>query len=281
MRISKTLMTGAVAAVAVAGTASAVVTPVVIDNFTTAGTLGPSGSGYNGAGTFSTSGWTTGGNYLGSRLLYNNSWGDGTVNSTMSGNGQWTAALTGGTSSDTQLMAQYKLSSVQDLTGKAIYIAGSGTASGGGAYSFQDIDYSEGIYDDSYWIDGVYTGPMTTVNAEQPGYGIGVVLYTGASSTANSWANRVSVQLNMYGSRSLGNFSFLATDFGPGDNGDFDFSQVNAIQVFQYTYNSLPGYGIAMGTWNYTATSFSIVPAPGALALLGVAGLVGGTRRRR
>ena len=43
------------------------------------------------------------------------------------------------------------------------------------------------------------------------------------------------------------------------------------------------GYsGSSAGTVNYTMTNFSYsaVPAPGAIALLGVAGLAGGRRRR-
>jgi hypothetical protein len=290
MRISKTLVTGAVAAVAVAGTANA---STVIDNFTnatapSAASLGPFGSGYNGLGTFSNTG-QTGSGIVGSRLVYDNSSG-GTVASTMSGNGQWRAVVTGGgqgSYSDTQLISQYRFGSVLDFS-QGFGITGSGTASGGGTYSYQDIDWTEGIYDPTAWTgeyegDGTYTGQMVTINETEVGYGIGIQLMMGANNSGG-YTGRMWCQFDMYGSQSLGNFTFTAADFAAAlaaGNfvGTIDLTQVNAIGVYQYAYSGDVA-GIASGTWDYTATSFSIVPAPGAIALLGAAGLVG-TRRRR
>lgn len=280
MRISKTLMTGAVAAVAVAGTASA---STVIDNFTnaaspSASSLGPYGSGYNGLGTFSNTG-QTGSGIVGSRLLYDNARDGGTVASTMSGNGQWRAVVTSGgpaSFSDTQLISQYRFGSVLDFS-QGFSITGSGSASGGGTYTYDD---------------GTGNNTVGTL----VGYGIGIQLMMGANSSGGS-TGRMWCNIDMYGSRSLGNFTFTAADFAAALAanqfvGVIDLTQVNAIGVVQYAYSgftaqemsdyfgSTGGGAIAGGSWDYTATSFSVVPAPGALALLGVAGLVG-TRRRR
>jgi hypothetical protein len=289
MRISKTLVTGAVAAVAVAGTANA---STVIDNFTnaaspSASSLGPYGSGYGGLGAFSNTG-QTGSGIVGSRLLYNNASG-GTVASTMSGNGQWRAVATGGgqgSNSDTQLISQYRFGSVLDFS-QGFSITGSGTASGGGTFSYQDIDWDN--YDSTAWTgeyegDGTYTGPMVTITETEIGYGIGIQLMMGANNSGG-YTGRMWCQFDMYGSQSLGNFTFTAADFAAAIaannfDGVIDLTQVNAIGVYQYAYSG-DNAGIASGTWDYTATGFSIVPAPGALALLGAAGLIGGTRRRR
>ena len=220
----------------------------VIDSFSSAGTLGPHGSGYFGVGEFTTAGWSSGGGHLGDRLLYNNSWGDGLVaQASMSGNGQFVSMISGGTSSDTQLIAQYRLGSSLDLsgTGTTVLVRGSGSASGG--------------------------------DSENAGYGIGVALLTGAS-TDGSWTNRCWLQFNMSGSQSLGNFAFSIADIaaaaaaGSADSENFDFSQVNAFQFYQYAY--------AGGNWNYAATSFEIVPAPGVIAFVGLAGLVSRRCRR-
>ncbi len=270
----------AVAAVAVAGSASAVIVPTVIDNFTTAGALGANGANYGGLGTFSvgTSGsWPISGH----RLLCTNSSG-GTSNGTMSGNGQFAASASGVTdpSADAQVISQYKFSSVVDMTNSnfsTIYVSGSGTASGGGTYSYVDIDWDN--YDESaYDSFGNYTGAMKTYTETKAGYGIGVAVFTGATATGG-FSDIAYAQLNMIGTRSLGNFAFTLADL-QASNATFDFSAVNAMFVFQYAYGNGEIAGIDGGTWDYTATSFSFVPAPGALALLGVAGVVGSRRRR-
>jgi uncharacterized protein (TIGR03382 family) len=234
------------AAAAIASQAGAGVS-TVIDSFSAAGALGAQGSGYAGLGEFSTADWTTGSGHLGSRLIYDNSWGDGLVAQSMSGNGQFVASLNGGTGSDTQLIAQYRMGSAIDLSGAgtSILVRGAGAASGG--------------------------------DADNVGYGIGIALFNGAASDG-TWTNRCWMQLNMFGAQSLGNFAFSIGDFaaaasaGQSDAENFDFSQVNAFQFYQYAY--------AGGQWDYVATSFEIVPAPGAMALLGIAGLAGVRRRR-
>jgi hypothetical protein len=268
-------ISSAVAAVAVAGSANAAVVPTVIDNFNTLGTLGVNGANYAGIDPAAFSVGTSGGNYMGSRLLCTNSNG-GTANGTMSGNGQFTASMsaTGALNSyaDTQLISQYYFSSsVVDMTNSnfsTIYVSGSGTASGGGQY-VGDVDMYDSNGD---WI-GTQPG-----NLVKDAYGIGVAVFTGATTTGG-FDDNVFVQLNMSGTRSLGNFAFTLADLQAAHD-SFDFTNVNAMFIYQYAYGNNDILGIDGGTWNYTATSFSFVPAPGAAALLGAAGLVGGRRRK-
>jgi uncharacterized protein (TIGR03382 family) len=179
------------------------------------------------------------------------------------------------------LISQYYFSSsVVDMTNSnfsTIYVSGSGTASGGGAYSFVDIDW-ENWDENAYDSNGNYTGAMKTYNEVKNAYGIGVAVFTGATTTGG-FDDNVFVQLNMSGTRSLGNFAFTLADLQAAHD-SFDFTNVNAMFIYQYAYGNNDILGIDGGTWNYTATSFSFVPAPGAAALLGAAGLVGGRRRK-
>jgi hypothetical protein len=261
MRISKTLMTGAVAAVAVAGTANAA---IVIDNFTQAQagitTWNYSGNGacVDGVGTTDLTFGSPGSGILGNRLICTNTWGNldpsagavTTASATMNGNGQLAVSLFGGDSADNQLMSQYRFASAIDMTQEGqthIYIAGSGNG-----------------------VDGAGGG-----------YGIGIILFSNLRVDSSdptapyaAYDMRASWQIDMNGSNSIGNLSFNVLDVVTANG--FTASEaasINGFAVFQYAYGG--------SAWNYTATSFSIVPAPGALALLGAAGLVGGARRRR
>ena len=254
------------ASAAIGGTAAA---SLVIDDFTSAGSPGANGSNYFGLGTFSPG--VSGGNYMGSRLLCTNmDLANGTATGTMAGNGQFVASVaTTSPWGDTQLISQYLFSSSVDMTNSTtntVYVSGSGTASGGGSY----VDPYDG---ETYF---------------SAGYGIGVCVLTGATTTG-TWDDRMWLQFNMGGTQSLGNFAFTLADLQAsvaagnrdGGTGTFDFANVNAVFFYQYAYGNYEIAGIDNGTWNYTATGFSFVPAPGALALLGAAGMIGGTRRRR
>ena len=215
-------------------------------------------------------GWTDarfgsgGSGILGRRYVATNSWGatNATASGTMAGNGQFAVSLFGGDSADNQMVAQYKFDSAIDMTQVAnsqVRISGAGAAS-----SIADSEgYGIGIVLFSNLRYGtVQVGwDESTTDADgnnPPVYGPGI-----------GYDGRFSTQITMTGARSLGDFTFDVADFVP----EAMRSSINGMQVFQYAYGG--------GTWNYTATSFSIVPAPGAFALVGVAGLVGGTRRRR
>jgi hypothetical protein len=266
MRISKTLMNGAVAAVAVAGTANAA---IVIDNFTqaqagiTTWNYSGNGASVDGVGPTDLTFGSPGSGILGKRLICTNSQGalNMTASATMNGNGQLAVSLFGGDWGDNQLMSQYKFASAIDMTqgGQThIYIAGSGNGvdGAGGGYGIGIILFSN-LRVGTVITD--WTGPDLDV----PVYGPGA-----------AYDMRASWQIDMNGSNSIGNLSFNVLDILAQNGADASYAaSINGFAVFQYAYGG--------STWNYTATSFSIVPAPGALALLGAAGLVGGARRRR
>jgi hypothetical protein len=214
-------------------------------------------------------GWTdarfgsAGSGILGRRYVSTNSWGasNATAAGTMAGDGQFAVSLSGGDYADNQMVAQYKFDAAIDMTQVAnsqIRITGAGSASS---------------------------------VADSEGYGIGIVLFSNLRSgtvqvgwdesatdadgnnlplfgPGIGYDGRFSAQVTMTGSRSLGDFTFDVADFVPAEMR----SSINGMQVFQYAYGG--------GAWNYTATGFSIVPAPGALALLGAAGLAASRRRR-
>lgn len=273
MRSSKTLMTGAVASVALAGSAGAA---TVIDNFTqaraaiTTWQYGENFTTVQPSFMSASSGWTdarfgsAGSGILGRRYVSTNSWGasNATAAGTMAGDGQFVVSLSGGSSADNQMVAQYKFDSAIDMTQAAnsqVRIAGSGLASSGAGsdgYGIGVVLFSNLRFASDVQI-GWQPDPSNPEGDDLPLYGPGI-----------GYDGRFSAQLTMTGSRSLGEFTFDVADFVP----EAMRSSINGMQVFQYAYGG--------GTWDYTATGFGIVPGPGALALLGVAGIVG-TRRRR
>jgi hypothetical protein len=258
------LISSAVTAVAVAGSASAA---LVVDDFTqsiapiTTWDYAGNGRSVDGIGSsVDMSFGTTGTGHLGRRLVCTNTWpwsSPTTLASATVGGGQFATSLFGGSSSDNQMMAQYRFDSAVDLTQASlstIRIAGSGTASGGsygiGVILFKNLrtEFSTVGWDD----DGneIVVDPYLTV------------VYDG----------RYSVQMDMTSSQSFGDFNFAASDVASAS----DLASINGFAVFQYAY----GDTTAPGTWNYTATSFSFVPAPGAAALAGLAGLITSRRRK-
>jgi hypothetical protein len=81
----------------------------------------------------------------------------------------------------------------------------------------------------------------------------------------------------------VGNFGFDlsgATGLPPTVQSGFNIGSIQKLTVNFETGVTGSGTSSAASTWAYTATSFQLVPAPGALALLGVAGLAGSRRRR-
>jgi hypothetical protein len=226
---------------------------IMIDNFTqsqaaiTTWDYSGNGTSVEGINTFGGFG-STGTGILGNRLVCTNTWADNattTASATMSGNGQLAVSLFGGDASDNQLMTQYKFSSAINMNTPGqthIYIAGSGAGTS---------------------VDG-------------SGFGIGIILFTGLAVDGGGtpiYDMRAYSQIDMNSSQSLGSFSFDALAVAT-ENGftAAEVAAINGFAVYQYVAGG--------STWNYTATSFSIVPAPGAVALLGAAGLIGARRRR-
>ena len=265
---TQTFIVSMASALVFAGAAQATVAPIVIDNYTSSGGITGDGVGYaEWDGSFSTATWTTNPtSYLGSRLL--ETWGsvdefgvpyNGSMTSTMNGNGHWLTSIDAGNQGCNTFVAQYKLNSNLDLTGKAVSLFGSGSASGGGWTELNAQQTGDGYY--------------------QRGYTIGVQLFVGADNDG-LFQDSVNFQLDMYGPQTFGNFTFTEANFR-SINSTFDFTKVNAIQVYMNANGSFET-GTPNGMWNYDATGLQItaVPAPGAAALIGLAGLVA-TRRRR
>ena len=66
-----------------------------------------------------------------------------------------------------------------------------------------------------------------------------------------------------------------------GGTGPFDWNQVYTLQVGMMTAGATGGTATSAGqTWTASNFQMTAVPAPGALALLGAAGIVGARRRR-
>ena len=212
MRISKTLMTGAVAAVVSAGSANA----GVVDPFTTAATFG----GGNAV-------WTAiSGGLFAERQAQRFNGATGTINGS---SGSWVATLPSSGSSTTTL--NYR---VNDDGGT--------------------IDLS-GIASMSFSLSGV-TGS----------FNLNWYLVDANGVNATQAATQVPVSAN-------GTQTFNFSTAVPSDPG-FDWTQITEMGV-QMTRTGSSSAGFTVSNFNSTA-----VPAPGALALLGAAGLVG-TRRRR
>jgi hypothetical protein len=220
MRISSILISGAVAAVAVAGSANA----AVVDPFTAL----PSGTAYSNGYRALTGGLTA---YSGNSTT-------NISNITMSGGTMTQAWTTGNT------RTSWNYSNNPDLLG-APYIDLSGT----GAYFSIDVSNAGGV-----------AGWMMTFTMYDPD-GVATIRRLGGTGGSSGTYTALS-----NGSNTL---SLANADPAIGSLA-WDWSKVATIQV---TYRRT-----ASGTTSFS--NFNFVPAPGAIALLGAAGLVGSRRRR-
>jgi hypothetical protein len=86
-----------------------------------------------------------------------------------------------------------------------------------------------------------------------------------------------------FGAGAIGNVAFsLNSGFTAGGSGAFSYANVTSVR-FAFSFSGTGAYASTQsgaGAFGYNVSQFNFVPAPGALALLGVAGVVG-TRRRR
>lgn len=99
--------------------------------------------------------------------------------------------------------------------------------------------------------------------------------YTGGGTISFDWSVVISADpgFGSFGYLINGNYTSLSTgSFGGGSV----VLNLNAGDVFAFRVNTVDGI---FGQNAYSVTSF--VPAPGALALLGMAGVTGARRRRR
>ena len=223
-------------------------------------------------------------------------------------------------SNDASTSRSYTFATAVDMTNSAhstFRISGAGTASGGGIHTYWLPEEGFDLYD--YGPDGeeTYVGYVVTQEAgwytsEREAYRFGIRLYNDAQGTMPG-PYYVEFQYQGYGPRNLGDISFNLADIAAMTNGreqrnrtpgelqstayslawawydpatntvrgdeDFDFSNITRMDVWAGTWGSA-GEGVDGGNLSYNALSYSFVPAPGAAALLGAAGLVGGRRRK-
>jgi hypothetical protein len=226
MRISSTVISGAVAAVAVAGSANA----GVVDQFTTAQSFGTNSS-YT----------TISGSIFEERNARRSNNAGGTGVSATNNNVAFTFARGGGSASSVVLNYQMSGAAATDLSSIAeMSIVLSNlvlNVAGGTAATGVKIDWS--LMDSS-----------------------GNTLF--ASDTRST--NGTSI------------FNFASASFDDG----FDLTQVEmlSLRVTQVGGSTSGTYSNTSSTGTLSNFSYTAVPAPGALALLGAAGLVGARRRR-
>ncbi|MFM7808293.1 MAG: hypothetical protein ACKPEA_10260 [Planctomycetota bacterium] len=186
--------------------------------------------------------------------------------------------------------AQYTFNSALDLTGGKVSITGSGTmtdrvgqtwqAKGNGALvSSEIINLHQAS---GFTVNGADAMASNYLNTQPSYMYLQVVLLSGLGVDpygVGNYQQRATVDLAFLGTQSLGNMEFSMSDFMnnfvTGGPGGFDFSNVQAIQ---FTFQTVSGNGTSIN-WDIDSFSVSAVPAPGAAALLGLAGFVG--RRRR
>lgn len=244
MRISKALMTGAVAAVAMAGSASA----GIVDNFVVAASKGPVTQPSPGAGFDQSSSLAGTGAVFNSRGL-----------SVRNQGSAFSSAANSGTMSVT--------------LGQA---TGLGSSDRRGSF--------QALYANSDFSTADLTGTTS--------FSIGVAGYTGGStswelvlssdSVSNDGANGSNVRLTLSSSaitNGILTFSVASMTQDP-DVPAFNWTLVDAV-VLNVQRDSV---GAAGSTVGFTLSNFAFtaapVPAPGAIALLGAAGMIGMRRRK-
>jgi hypothetical protein len=86
-----------------------------------------------------------------------------------------------------------------------------------------------------------------------------------------------------FGAGAIGNVAFsLNSGFTAGGSGAFSYANVTSVR-FAFSFSGTGSYGSTQsgaGAFGYSVSQFNFVPAPGAIAILGVAGVVGARRRR-
>ena len=257
MRISSTLISGAVAAVAVAGAASAAA--VVVDNFT--------------AGTF---------------------------NNTSSGSGAWTnftnAAILPltGSNNTRSTSVSVGLNNFDSLaSGTATLSGGSGSSNVSLAVAWGNFSSATVGANLNYGRDGntpnVLLSPSAVDLTAFTGltvFGSGTATYTGTSQVTPTM--RLTMMLRDNSGQSFQSDATISA--GSLGSISFDFSTVTGVNMasiraielqFFLQGGNFGGGTSGSGSLNYALSSVQLIPAPGAIVLLGASGLVGSRRRRR
>ena len=268
MRISKTLISGAVAAVAVAGSASAAT--VVVDNFT--------------SGSFS-------------RTLGSQGWGSNTSPSifslTGSNNTRSYQVIGASNPADDDVNVSYSQSISSTGSGSASVSLSASWALGDGATTAASLVY--GVPQNNPLGAPASSVNLTSFTAFTL-FGSGTAASSGVNQTNALTQRRVVFQIydSTWNQNTSSTSGFFQTqvNIANGAVGDisFDLSAVTGVNMaavrgifvqFSQVGRNWSGTDVqSSASFSYTITSVQLVPAPGAIALLGAAGLVG-TRRRR
>jgi MYXO-CTERM domain-containing protein len=140
------------------------------------------------------------------------------------------------------------------------------------------LDAAMDLTGKSIVLRGAGTGIGQPNGLGSGGLAVWITLFTGASDTdAAAFAGYGGSRLSFTGSQTFGDLTFDLSNVG-SYYGTFNLSSVNAIQITFESYNGTGG-GLGASGWDYSMTGVEVVPAPGAAVLLGLAGL-GGRRRR-
>ena len=247
-------MVGIAAAVAVAGSANAAT--VVVDNFT-AGTFNNTASGA----------WT---NFTDAAIL----------------------PLTGSNNTRSTSVGTSQVNIIPAATSTASFSGGSGGSTVSLAVAWGNMNSAVAFANLNYGRDGQTPNALLNPSAVDltaftglTVFGSGSAAYTG--TTQITPAIRLIMVLRDNSGQSFQSDSAISA--GSLGNISFNFSTVTgvnmaSIRAIELQFN-LQGGNFGAGTagsgsLNYSLSSVQLVPAPGALALLGVAGLVGARRRR-
>jgi hypothetical protein len=264
MRISKTLITGAVAAVAVAGSASAA---IVVDGFSSGNvSLGGTTATFTNINATDVS---TSASYLPVAGSANRRQMQAFASASAAGfgfgptmtsrvdvtSGNAAIALNGGSYfgsswSGVQMQASFNYGANDFSSGQSVDLSGMTSAN----------------------IRG--SGSLSVTSGAIPQVDIMMMLNSG--SATRTWT--VSS-----GAGAIGNVAFsLNSGFTAGGSGTFSYANVTSVR-FAFSFSGTGAYASTQsgaGAFGYNVSQFNFVPAPGALALLGAAGLVGARRRR-
>ena len=198
--------------------------------------------------------------------------------------------VNGGAGVNMMVGTQYTFNSALDLTGGKVSITGSGNmtdrvgqqwqAKGNGPLVSSEVINLHQTSGFTVLSNGepADTFASNYLNAQPSYMYLQVVLLSGlgVDQYGGTFQQRATVDLAFLGTQSLGNMEFSMSDFMLNNSmGTFDFTNVQAMQ---FTFRVVSGNGTSVD-WDISSFSVSAVPAPGAAALLGLAGFVG--RRRK